>query len=252
MTPTKEPPSVFPQFAGTRRFTPAEYRWLAEADILGPYDRVELLDGYIIYKADFVDLPTDGMFPEWRLLRRWTPDEYRRMIDLGIIKSDERLELLDGYLALQMSQNTPHRSAFARFTALLPSRLPAGWFVMPHCPVALGLARPEPDGVVVRGTLPDYDKRDPLASDLGILIEVSDSTLDLDRTAKGRLYAHNSIPVYWIINVADRQIEVYTNPEPTADPPAYTTRADYKPGDAVPIVLDGQQVATVPVSELIA
>jgi Uma2 family endonuclease len=252
MTPTKEPPSVLPEFAGTRRFTPAEYRWLGEADILGPYDRVELLDGYIIYKADFVEVPTDGAFPEWRLLRRWTADEYRRMCELGIIKSDERLELLDGYLVLKMPPNLPHVSAVSRLATRLAPRLPSGWWLRTQCPISIGLGTPEPDGAILRGCDADYDTRVPIASDFGIVIEGSDSSLELDRTGKGRIYARAGIPTYWIINVLDRQIEVYTNPDPTADPPAYAGRTDYKPGDAVPVVLDGQQGATIPVSELIA
>jgi Uma2 family endonuclease len=54
------------------------------------------------------------------------------------------------------------------------------------------------------------------------------------RIEKGRVYARAGIPVYWIVNVADKRIEVYTNPDATANPPVYTTRTDYAPGTAVP------------------
>ena len=254
MTPTTigKPLSLFPEFAGTRRFTSAEYHRMIDAGILGPSDHVELLDGYIIYKADFVDLPVGGPFPEWRLLKRWSVAEYRQLIELGIIGGDEKLELLDGYLVLVMPQNPPHRAAVNRLLFCLPGLLPAGWAVMTHCPISAGIMQPEPDGVIVRGSRLDYDTRDPVADDFGIVIEVSDSTLELDRTAKGRLYARANIPVYWVVNVADRQIEVYTNPDPTADPPEYRIRTDHKPGDVVPVVLDGRQVAALPVAELIA
>jgi Uma2 family endonuclease len=210
-----------------------------------------MLDGYVIYKGDFVDLPEGGPFPEWRLLRRWTVEEYRRMINSGIIRGDERLELLDGYLVIVMPQNTPHRAAVNRLPYSLPAALPPGWAVMTHCPVSAGLMQPEPDGVVVRGKRTDYDSRDPDSGDFGIIIEVSDSTLDLDRRAKGRLYARSGIPVYWIVNLVDGQVEVYTDPDPAANPPAYRTRADYRAGDAVPITLDGQPAGTIPAGELL-
>jgi Uma2 family endonuclease len=253
MTPaTIAPRPLFPQFAGTRRFTPDEYHRLGDAGILGPDDKVELLDGYVVYKADYPELqPADTVFPEWRALRQWSSAEYHRMLDLGIIDREEKLELLDGYLVLKMSQNPPHRTVVTCLSYRLPPRLPAGWLVMVHCPTSLGDRDPEPDGVVVRGAVAAYLSREPIADDFGIVIEVSDSTLDMDRRAKGRIYARAGIPVYWIINVEDKQIEVYGQPDATANPPAYRTRTDYKPGDAVPITLDGGAAGTIAVSELL-
>ena len=118
---------------------------------------------------------------------------------------------------------------------------------MQQCPVALGTFDPEPDGAVVRGTITDYDERDVGPTDFGIVIEVCDSTLELDRLGKGRGYARVGLPVYWIVNVADKQIEVYTNPSANG----YTTRTDYKPGDRVPITLDGVTAGEIAVGEII-
>ena len=98
MTPASETNTewagIFPQFEGTRRFTSTEYRKMIDAGILGPDDHVERLDGYITYMMDRVKLPTDTAFPEWRLLRRWSSAEYRKLIQLGIIGEDEKLELI--------------------------------------------------------------------------------------------------------------------------------------------------------------
>jgi Uma2 family endonuclease len=247
-----KPVPIFPQFTGTRRFTPDEYHRLGEAGILGPDDKVELLDGYILYKADYPELQsTDTAFPEWRALRQWSSAEYHRMLDLGIIDREEKLELLDGYLVLKMSQNPPHRTVVTNLSYCLPPQFPAGWIVMVHCPISLGDRDPEPDGVVVRGTRADYRSREPVAGDFGIVIEVSDSTLDMDRRAKGRGYARAGIPVYWIINLEDKRIEVYTDPDASANPPAYRTRTDYLPGTTVPITLDGVAAGTIAVSELL-
>ncbi len=121
---------------GTRRFTSDEYHRLADAGILGPDDKVELLDGYILLKMDHVDPPpADGPFPEWRWLRRFSTGEYHRMIRLGILRPGERLELLDGYLVCKMPQNNPHRAAVSRIHTRLLPQLPAGWFVFTRGPV---------------------------------------------------------------------------------------------------------------------
>ena len=173
------------------------------------------------------------------------------MLESGIIARDEKLELLDGYLVLKMGQSNAHRGAVLRLAANLPPRLPAGWLVMTQMPVSVGIMDPEPDGSVVRGALADYDARDVVEADFGIVIEVSDSTLGMDRVAKGRLYARAGIAVYWIVNLADKQIEVYADPDTVAEPPVYRTRTDYRPGDAVPVVLDGVAAGMIAVSELV-
>lgn len=83
------------------------------------------------------------------------------------------------------------------------------------------------------------------------MAEVADTSLDTDRGPKAVAYARNGLPVYWIINLVDSLIEVYTDPDAAATPPAYRARTDYRPGQDVPIVLDGTAVASVPVADLL-
>jgi Uma2 family endonuclease len=83
-----------------------------------------------------------------------------------------------------------------------------------------------------------------------MLAEVSDSSLDRDRNDKGRIYARARIPIYWIINLFDRQVEVYTDPSGPTAAPAYAKRQIFKVGDAVPVMLDGALVGSIPVAEL--
>jgi Uma2 family endonuclease len=182
---------------------------------------------------------------------RLTVDEYHRMIEANILTTDDRVELLDGYLVNKMPQNSPHGSTLERLTEDLTRLKPAGWRVRIQSPITLARSEPEPDAAVVRGDRHTFDARHPGGSDFGVVIEVADSSLALDRREKGRLYAEAGIPVYWIVNVANRQIEVYADPNTAADPPAYRTRTDYPPGDAVPVVLDGAAVGTIAVSELL-
>lgn len=183
--------------------------------------------------------------------RKLTPAQYHKLIDTGIIMEGEPIELLEGYMVEKAVRNPPHEMSLRRLTARFPRLLPPGWFVQVQGAIALGESEPEPDGAVLRGDETTCDGRLPTAADVAALIEVSDSTLAFDRRDKGRIYARAGIPVYWIINIPERQIEVYTNPDPAANPPAYTTRTDYIISDAVPVVLDGGTVATIPVADLI-
>ena len=127
----------------------------------------------------------------------------------------------------------------------------AGWQVRIELPVTLANSEPEPDGAVVRGDRRTFDQRAPTGSDFGVVVEVGESSLRFDRRIKLPLYAAAGIPVYWIVNLIDSHVEVYTDPDPAAEPPAYCTRTDYAPGQDVPLVLDGNPVATIPVSDLL-
>ncbi|MBX9584691.1 MAG: Uma2 family endonuclease [Gemmataceae bacterium] len=117
-----------------------------------------------------------------------------------------------------------------------------------------GLGRRDGPGAgrgVVRGRVADYDDRDIDEGAFGIVIEVADSSLDMDRRAKGGFYARAGLPVYWVVNVLHRQVAAYTGPDPGADPPAYRARTDYRPGDDVPITLDGQLAGAIPALDLL-
>ncbi len=183
-------------------------------------------------------------------LRRFTVAEYHRLIQLGVLTEGENVELLDGFLVHKMSRNPPHDTVLQLLMAVLPPRLPAGWTLRMQSAVTLSASEPEPDGAVVRGGPRTYVTRHPGPADFGIVIEVADSTLAGDRADKQRLYAQDGLPEYWIVNLVDRQVEVYTNPRPAAAPPSYATRTDYPVGGAVPLALGGATVASVPVADL--
>jgi hypothetical protein len=78
-------------------------------------------------------------------------------------------------------------------------------------------------------------------------VEVADSSLRRDRDLKKRIYARAAIPSYWIVNLADRRIEVYTAPSGPGASPDYAERADYAAEDAVPVVIEGREVGRVAV-----
>jgi Uma2 family endonuclease len=185
-------------------------------------------------------LPLQGTMAGFR---RFSVAEYHRLIQLGILTEDDNLELLEGYLVHKMSRNPPHDGTIQKLMKQLLRALTPSWELRLQCAVTLPESEPEPDLAVVRGDENTYLTHHPSPADVGLLIEVSDSTLDGDRTDKGRIYARSGIVCYWIVNLIDSQIEVYSLPSgPTADP-HFAQRVDYRKGDTIPLTLDGITVA---------
>lgn len=181
-------------------------------------------------------------------LHRFTVDEYERIIAAGALEDPARVELIDGYMVDKMAKNPEHSfSATATHRAIL-DRLPDGWLARKEEPVRIpAYDEPEPDVAVVRGINADYRHRLPTAADVGLLVEVSDSTLSQDRGKKLSAYAQARIPVYWIVNLVDRQVEVYSRPIKGR----YQSRAVFKPGEQVPITIGRQRLRPVPVDDIL-
>lgn len=190
-------------------------------------------------------------FLSYAAFRRLTIDEYHRMIRAGILLDGEPFELLEGYLVKKISRGTPHDSVMDDLDALLSRLAPEGWFVRSQRAVTLSESEPEPDYAVVRAPRGRSRTTHPQPADIGLLIEVSDSSLVIDRTDKARIYARAGIPVYWVVNIPDRRIEVFTQPSGPTDAPAYADRTEYPVGASVPVVLDGREVGMVAVAEVI-
>lgn len=112
--------------------------------------------------------------------RRFTPQQYHKLVEHGIIAEGEPVELLEGYLVEKSVRNPPHEDGLRRLTIRMPRRLPAGWYLQIQGAIALGESEPEPDGAILRGDETTCDGRLPNASDFGIAIEIADSSLTLD------------------------------------------------------------------------
>jgi Uma2 family endonuclease len=186
-----------------------------------------------------------------RGFRRLSVAEYHKLIDVGILTEGDRVELLEGHMVNKMGQNPPHSNSGTNAEDTLRDLLPQGWRLRAEKPITLPDSEPEPDIVLARGDRSTYRSRHPVPADIGLVVEVSDTSLLIDRSDMGRIYARANLPVYWIINVVDRQVEVYTDPRPADPVPAYAARTDHRSGDSVPLVLDGQTVAAIPVDDLL-
>jgi Uma2 family endonuclease len=183
--------------------------------------------------------------------RRFSVDEYHRLTEIGMLTEDDNLELIEGYLVLKMARNPPHDGTLHRVAKRLIQILPAGWDMRIQSAVTLVDSEPEPDVAVVREDPDAYMTRHPHAADIGLIIEVSDSTLPGDRADKGRIYARAGIACYWIINLVDRLVEVYTSPTGPTTAPGYAQRQDYRAGDVVPVALNGRTSGPMNVQDLL-
>ncbi len=178
---------------------------------------------------------------------RLTVDEYERLADAAILE-DDRIELIDGYLVRKMTQKPPHVWAVETAHDRMSPILPAGWFIREEKPVRIPrFDEPEPDLSVIRGDRDRFRGRHPTPRHISLLVEVADTSLGRDRGEKKMAYARGRIPVYWIINLIDRQVEVYSDPRRGQ----YRTSQIFKPGRDVPLVIDGAEVGRVAVADLL-
>lgn len=183
-------------------------------------------------------------------VHRFTVEEYHKMGEIGLLTENDRVELIHGWIVPKMTLHPPHAYAStALMKALLALTGPTG-AVRVQPPITTADSEPEPDVVLARGVDADYKARHPAPRDCAIVAEVADSSLRDDQTIKLELYAGSKVAVYWIVNLVDRRVEVYTDPK-RGKAPAYKTRTDYGPDDAIPVVVAGTTLGTIAVKELL-
>jgi Uma2 family endonuclease len=143
--------------------------------------------------------------------RRWTRAQYDRLIEVGILRPGDPVELIGGELMVAEPQGGPHYTCIGLVEDALRAAFGTGWVIRSQGPVALDdESEPEPDIAVVPGTRRDYSGEHPARPVL--VVEVSESSLSLDRQRKGSLYARAGLADYWIVNLVDRVLEIYREP----------------------------------------
>jgi len=172
--------------------------------------------------------------------RLFTVDEVGQMVEQGILGEDERVELLDGDLLVVSPQGPPHSARLAALAHTLTRVY--GDVAHPRTQMPLD-ARPynlpEPDLAVVKGQPLDYLNRHPVGADTLLVIEVANISQAVDRRKIG-IYAAAGVPVYWLIDLVARQIEVFTAP---TDMGTFAQRRVLHPGDEVELPEVGVRLA---------
>jgi Putative restriction endonuclease len=191
--------------------------------------------------------------PPPRLLYRMSMEKYEAMVESGVFTKRDRFQLVEGLLVAIMTENPPHAIACELCSEVLKRVLPTGWHVRSDRPLRIPARTsvPEPDLVVARGEIRDYLKRHPEPVDVSLVIEVAASSLEEDRTLMARVYGGGGVARYWIINLVDHQVEVYSQPSGTAEPLGYRHCEIFRPGQSIPVVIDETEVARIAVAEIL-
>jgi len=186
--------------------------------------------------------------PIWQM----SVEQYHAMIQAGILTEDDRLELLDGWLVPKMSKNPRHVLVLELLAQQLQALLPAGWYLRRQEPITLPESEPEPDLCVVRGTPRTYLDHHPEPQDVGLVVEVADTTLAVDRGRKLSIYARAQLPEYWIINLARSCMDVYRHPIISADGTGhYSVMVTYHSGQMVSVMLHESPVGEIEVDAVL-
>jgi Uma2 family endonuclease len=197
--------------------------------------------------------PAPLMLPPGLMPYRLTVDQYEAMAEAGILTEHDRLELIEGLLVKKMTKKPDHSAGSESSWRAIHRLLPAGWHVRIEKPVRITArdSMPEPDVSVARGDHNDYVQVDPGPADVALVVEVARSSIAADR-ALAKTYGGGGIPVYWIVNVADRQLEVYAHPVPGARiEGAYPDPTILPESATADLILAGQVVAQIPVADLL-
>lgn len=183
-------------------------------------------------------------------VHRFSVKQYHQMIGAGVFVGDEHCELLEGWIVDTYICSPPHATTITIARDLLLQQMPEGWRLRVRSSVTTSDSEPQPDLAVVRGHARRYVRAHPGPRDIALIVEVSDQIYFANKVFKRLVYARARIPIYWIINLTEAQVEVYSQPKAGKNP-AYRQRQDYGPGDSVPLVIEGREIARIPVRDLL-
>ncbi len=142
--------------------------------------------------------------------RLFTVEEYYKMAEAGILQDEERVELLNGEIITMSPINSFHAGTVNILYGMLYAQLNGEAVIICQNPIHLkNRDEPEPDFTIAHFKQNQYRDAHPIPAEVYFVIEVADSSLEKDREFKRLLYAEANIPEYWIVNIPNRQIEVF-------------------------------------------
>ena len=145
-------------------------------------------------------------------LERWhfNVDQYYRLAEVGVLKPDDRVELIEGEIVKMSPIGSPHAACVTRTNRLFQNTFAQRAVIWVQNPVRLSdFSEPVPDVALLKPRDDFYAEHLPTAEDVLLVIEVSDSTILSDRNVKMPLYARAGIPEAWLVNLPKKIIEVY-------------------------------------------
>jgi Uma2 family endonuclease len=194
-----------------------------------------------------ITAPATDWTPSPEDIYRLNVEQYESMVSAGLFTKQDKLHLINGILVAKMTKKPPHVIACEKTRDALMRLVSRRWRVMVEAPVRIPrYNEPEPDLALARGQAEDYETRHPEPADIALIIEIAESSLQQDRDLM-LVYGRARVPVSWIVNLVDRQVEVYSDPGRKG----YRTRQVFKPGEEVPLLIDGVEIGRVAVSNML-
>ncbi|WP_017651555.1 Uma2 family endonuclease [Fortiea contorta] len=145
--------------------------------------------------------------------KRFTVDEYHRLIELGFLHENDHIQLINGELIEMVTKGTAHETCLRNLWKQLPKLVGDRATLQSQAPITLPPnSEPEPDFAIVQNKDDNYFSAHPAPTDVLLVIEVADSSLAYDQDVKIPLYAKASIHDYWIFNLFDNHLECYSEP----------------------------------------
>jgi Uma2 family endonuclease len=202
--------------------------------------------------STLASMPTQPAGPiriPWPLYRM-SLEQYESLIATGFFAKHDDVHLINGYVVNRMAESPEHGAVcdVIRRTMEVILLAVAGWHARGQngLKIPSQVSIPRPDLAIVRGDWRDYLNRYPESRDTALVAEVSVSSLDEDR-AMADIYAAGGVPVYWIVNVDDGQVEVYSDPGPSG----YRSHEVLAAGHVLSVVIDGVEIGEIAVSDIL-
>ncbi len=145
--------------------------------------------------------------------RLFTVSDYYKMAEAGILSPDDRVELIGGEILKMSPIKSQHVGVINKLVKMFIRQLDDRATITSQSPLHINkFSEPQPDIMVARFREDEYGAQHPRPEDVFLLIEVADSSLAFDLKVKTSLYAQAGIPEYWIVNIPERQVEVFRQP----------------------------------------
>lgn len=156
---------------------------------------------------------------------KWSIADYHKMIAAGILR-DRRIQLIDGELIEMSPEGVAHAAYGGSIVDYLRQVINGHAWIREAHPITLSNSEPEPDIAIVQLPKSKYFQSHPIPLDIYWLVEISDTTLTYDLTKKQEIYAAAGIPEYWVVDVKDKKLTTFTQPQDSS----YLTKSELTTG----------------------
>ena len=156
--------------------------------------------------------------------------DYRQLVSAGVLESEDRIELIEGELIMMPPIGPEYSASTSNLFFCLSRRLSEKTRLRVSDPITLSsFSEPQPNIAIVKARADHYKSAHPTPKDVLVVIEVVDSSADFDNTVKAKLYGKAGIPEYWIVEIEEACVRVFTEPSKQG----YRTIKEYHRGDKV-------------------